>query len=185
MTKVRVSERSELDTGDGRSDVPIDVAMEMATAVTPSAAETVGATIVEPMERKENEKQRRRSEAQVTALAPSEWRSRMARTVRQQAQELMQLPQTVGHLTRIFEAQAARNEAQWWGMLTCMQERDQEWDARHEDDKHWGAGITNVIVMVINGVAPAQEESEKDRDKTAKMDGGGLEATQHADTPQE
>jgi hypothetical protein len=48
MTVVRVSEGSDLDTGEvgqGRSNMPIDVAMEMAMAVTPIAAATAGATI--------------------------------------------------------------------------------------------------------------------------------------------
>jgi len=75
MTEARVSGRSDLDkgeAGDGRSDAPMDVAMEMATAATPVAAETAGTTIVEPMERNENGKRRRRSEAVVTAVAPSD-----------------------------------------------------------------------------------------------------------------
>ena len=66
-----------------------------------------------------------------------------------------------------------------------MQEREQKWDARHEDDKLWGAGITNMIANVVKRVAPSQEAREKKRVKTAKMDGGGLEASQHADTTQE
>jgi len=74
----------------------------------------------EPMEGNENGKQRRRSEAPAT---PSNWRSRMERTMQQQAQELTQLHRTVGHLTNLVQAQAAREEAQWLGMRTWMQER--------------------------------------------------------------
>ena len=70
-------------------------------------------------------------------------------------------------------------------MMTWMQEREQKWDTRHEDDNLWGAGITNMIAKVVKGVAPGQEAREKERDKTASMDGGGLEASQHADTTQE
>ena len=91
MTEFRVSRRSDLDAGEaenGRSDAPMDVAMEMATAATSIAAETAGATLFEPMERNENGERRRRSEA---LAATSDWRSRMERTIRQQAQELMQL----------------------------------------------------------------------------------------------
>jgi len=134
MTEVRVSERSDLDTGeagDGRSDGPINVVMEMATAATPTAAETASATIFEPMDKNENRKRRRRSEA----LAPSKWSSCMERTMQQKAQELMQLHRTVGHLTNLVEAQAACEEAQGLGMMTWMQEREQRWDARHKDDK--------------------------------------------------
>jgi hypothetical protein len=72
MTEVRVSERSDLDTGeaaDGRSNVPMDVVMDMATGLTPIAAETVGATTLQQMERKENGKRRRWSEAPATAWA--------------------------------------------------------------------------------------------------------------------
>jgi len=109
----------------------------------------------------------------------------MERTVRQQAQELMQLDRTVGHLTNMLEAQEACEEAQWRGMLTWKREREQKWDACHEDDKLWGVGITNMITKVMKGVAPGQEARKIERDKTAKMDGGGLEASQHADSMQE
>jgi len=83
------------------------------------------------------------------------------------------------------QAQAAREEAQWVGMRTWMQEREQRWDARHEDDKVCRAGIPNIIVKVMKEVAPGKEAREKERDETARMDGGGLEASQHADTPQD
>jgi len=66
-----------------------------------------------------------------------------------------------------------------------MQEREQKWDACHEDDMLWGAAITHMIAKVMIGVAPGQEVREKERDKTAGMDGRGLEASQHADTTQE
>jgi len=81
MTKFRVSLRSDLDAGEaenGRSNMHIDVAMEIATAVTSIAPETACATIFEPMERNENVKVSRRSEA---PAAPSDWRSRMERTI--------------------------------------------------------------------------------------------------------
>jgi len=91
----------------------------------------------------------------------------------------------VGHLTNLLEAQVAHNEAQWLGMTTWMQEREQKWDARHEDDMLWGAGITNMIPEVMKGVAPGQGVREKEREKAARMDSGGLEASKHADTTQE
>jgi hypothetical protein len=138
MTKFRVSGRSDVDAGEagnGRSDAPLDVAMEMATAATSIAAETACATIFEPMERNENGKRRRRSEA---PPAPSDWRSRMQRTIQQQAQDLTQLHRTVGHLANQVEARAAHEEAQQLAMMTWMQEREQNWDAHYEDDKVWG-----------------------------------------------
>jgi len=185
MTEAGVSERSDLDTGeagDRRSDVPKDVAMEMTTLATPTAVETAGATMFEPMERNENGKRRRRSEAPAT---PSDWRSRQERTMRQQAQELTQLHRTVGHLTNLVHAPAAREEAQWLGMRTWMQEGKQKWDAHQGDDKVWGAGITNMIAKIMTGVAPGREGREIERHETAGMDGRGLEASQHADTTQE
>jgi len=59
MTEFRVSVRSDLDAGEaekGRSNAPMDVAIEMATAATPIVAETAGADIFEQMERNENGK---------------------------------------------------------------------------------------------------------------------------------
>jgi hypothetical protein len=66
-----------------------------------------------------------------------------------------------------------------------MQEREQKWDAHHEADKVWGPGITNLNAMIMKRVAPGQGAREKERYKTARMDGGELEASQHADTMQE
>jgi len=60
----RVSERSDLDTGeaaDGMSDAPMAVVMEMATEVTADTAETAGGTIFEPMVRNKYRKWTRRS----------------------------------------------------------------------------------------------------------------------------
>jgi len=65
-----------------------------------------------------------------------------------------------------------------------MQEKEQKWDAWHENDKLWGAGITTMIAQVIKGVAPGQELREKERNKAARVDGGRLEASTHADTIQ-
>ena len=160
----------------------MDVAMEMTTVATPTAT---GAKTFEPMERNENRTRRRKSEALVTALGPSEWRSHMERTMQLQVQALTQLLRTVGHLTNLLQAQATREEEQWLGMRTWMCEREQKRDARQEDDKPWGAGITNMIVKVMKEVAPGQEARDKERDETAGMDSGGLDASQPADTAQE
>jgi len=106
----------------------------------------------------------------------------MERIVRQQAQELMPQLQTVGHITHVLEAQAANEEVQWQRMLMWMQEREQKWDTHHEDKKLQGVAITYVIAKVMKSVAPGQVAREKERDKTVKMNGGGLEDSQHADT---
>jgi len=110
----------------------MDVAMEMATAATSIAAGTVGTTIFEMIERNKNRKWRSRSEA---LAAPSDWRSHMEKMIRQQAQEMTQLHQTLGHLANLVESQAAHQEARWLGIMTWMQEREQKWGVRHEDDK--------------------------------------------------
>jgi len=34
-------------------------------------------------------------------------------------------------------------------MMTWRQEREQKWDSRYEDDKVWGAGITNMIAKTL------------------------------------
>jgi hypothetical protein len=93
MTEGRVSERSGLDTGeaaDGRSDSPMDMAMEMAKAVTSIVEVTVGEATFQRMEKNENGK-RRRSQVPATAWALGHWRSRLEREGQQQAHELAQL----------------------------------------------------------------------------------------------
>ena len=115
ISKVSVSRRSNLDTGevgDGRSDASTDVSMEMALAATLIAAETVSANTFEPIERNGNGKRRKTSKALATPFAPNDWMSRKQRTMRQQAQELTQLHQTVGHLAYLLVAQATHEESQ-------------------------------------------------------------------------
>jgi len=51
-------------------------------------------------------------------------------------------------------------------------------------------GILDMAVKIlagakIGGAAPGQEVRDKERDKSARLDGGGLEASRHADTTQE
>jgi hypothetical protein len=185
MTKVRVSVRSVLDTGEaghGRSNVPMDVAMERATAVTSIATETVGATIYEPMERYENGNRRRRSKVPAPT---SDWRCRIERTIQKQAQEQTQLHWTVRHLAKLVEAWAVREDAQWLARMTWTQKREHKWDAHYVGNKLWVAGIANMIVKIRKGVARGQEGREKQREGTVRTDGGGLVASQYADTTRE
>ena len=66
-----------------------------------------------------------------------------------------------------------------------MQEKEQKADARHEDDKLLGAGITHLIAKFVKGVASGQETSENERDMPPKMASRGQETSQHADiTPE-
>ena len=69
--------------------------------------------------------------------------------------------------------------------MRWMQEREQKWDSRHEDDKLWRVDITNMIAKTMNGVAQGHEAREREREMNARMDGGGLEASQPADTTRE
>jgi len=97
---------------DGSSDAPMDMAMEMAMAVTPIAAETAGADTVEPMERNENGKRTRRSAVPAAAWALGDWRSRMMSAAQQQARELAQLHRTVSNMANMPETHTALPEAQ-------------------------------------------------------------------------
>jgi len=117
--------------------------------------------------------------------APGDCRSRMERTVRQQACEATQLHQTIDRMARMLEAQAARDEAQWLGMREWLQDRETKWDERHKDNVLWGTGIADMTAEVLAKarvweVAPAQEVRKEGRDETAMQDRGGLGASQHA-----
>jgi len=70
-------------------------------------------------------------------------------------------------------------------MMTWMKEREQKWDTRHEDDKLWWARITTSIAKALKKEEPGQEVREKETANTSGMDGGGLEALQHADRMQD
>jgi len=120
----------------------------------------------------------------VTATAYSDWRRLIERTMQQQAQELTQLHRTVEHLTNLLQVQATWDEAQRLGMRMSMNDIERKWDAHHNDDKLCEAGITNMMGKVMKGVPPGPETGENERDKTAGMDGGGLEASLHADSTQ-
>ena len=151
MSKVRGSQRSGLDTGgavDGRSDAPIDMAMEMATAVTPIAAETAGEDTLEPMERNENGKRRRRSEVLAATWALGDWRSQMERAAQQQASELAQLHRTVAKMGNMLETHTALQVAQWRGMKLRLEEKEKTRDASHPDDLLWGECITDMVARV-------------------------------------
>ena len=76
----------------------------------------------------------------------------MARILHQQAQELMQLHQTVGSQANLTESRAAREQTQWLGIMTWMEERECNRDACHEDDKLWVVGIMNMIAKVMKWV---------------------------------
>jgi hypothetical protein len=102
---------------DGTSDVPMSMAMEMATAVTSIAVGTAGDATHEPVERNKNGKQTR-SEVPATAWALGDCRSCMERAAHQQARKLAQLHQTITTMANMLEMQTALQEAQWRGIKT-------------------------------------------------------------------
>jgi len=116
MSEVRGSERSSLHTAgvaDGVSDAPMDLAMDILTAVTPIDVETAGEDTLEPMDRKRNGMRRRRSEVPVAAWARGNWRSRMEGAAQQEACVLAQLHRTVAKLANMLETHTALQDAQW------------------------------------------------------------------------
>jgi len=151
MTEVRVSERRGLDTvegADGRSDVPMDMAMEMAMPVTSIAAGTAGEATFEAMERNENGKWKR-SEVPATAWALRDWRSRMERAAQQQARELAQLHRIIAKMANMLETHTALQEAQWRGMKSWLEEKEKKRDAYHQDDLQRGEGITDMVARAV------------------------------------
>jgi len=125
MSKIRVSERSDPDTGeavDGTSDMLMDMIRDMVMAVTPITAETAGEIIFQLMERNKNRKGRRRSEDQATAGALGDWRSHMQRAALQEACELAYLYLTIATMANVLEARTALQEALWRWMRTWLEE---------------------------------------------------------------
>jgi hypothetical protein len=81
MTEDRVSERSDLDTGEAeewRSHAPMDVEMVMTTAAIPTTAETADPTLFAQIDRN---KQRKRIIRNGAPATPSNWRSNIERTM--------------------------------------------------------------------------------------------------------
>jgi len=109
-----MSRRSDLDAGEagnGRSNTPIVVVMEMATEATAITTDIAGATLFEPIERNENSKRSRRS---VAPLAPSDWKSRMERTIKQYAHELLSCAEQLDiSQTMRKPGQPARRHSGW------------------------------------------------------------------------
>jgi len=90
-----------------------------------------------------------RSETSESASAPVDWRSRMERTMRQQALKVMQLHQTIDRIARMLEAHAVREEAQSHGMKEWLQDSETKRDEHHSDDVLWGTGIMELTANVL------------------------------------
>jgi hypothetical protein len=68
------------------------------------------------------------------------------------------------------QAQGAREEAQWLGRRTWMQEREQKWDAHHEDDKLWG-GRHHKYHRKNHERSRTRPRSERERKRQDREDG--------------
>lgn len=60
-----------------------------------------------------------------------------------------------------------------------MEEREEKWDTRHQDDVLWGNGITDMATRVMAVTEPGQKETGR-----VDTDSVGLEALKHADRTQ-
>jgi len=109
--------------GAGELGIGIGAGYSVAGIVSMTRAAPATAIAARPLEPIGTGK-RPRTSGQEASRAPSDWRSRIERTMRQQGQEQTQLHRTVGHLASLLEAQAAHEEAQWLGMTKWMQERE-------------------------------------------------------------
>lgn len=158
---------------EGAEEIGAANGMACIASITHSIPAT--ATAGDPLECNVNGKIPR--SAQEASRAPSHWGCHNQRAIRQRTQKLTQMVRNVAHLANLLDSETACEEAQWLGMITWMQEREQTLDTRHENVKMLGAGMTARLAMIMKGVAPSQEAREKGRDKTAKMEGGGLEAS--------
>jgi len=157
----------------------MDMAMEMATAVTSIATETVGKDTPGPMERHENGKWRWRSEVPATTWALGDWRSRVKRAAQQQACKLAQLHRTIAKMAKMLETHTALQEAQWRGMKSWLEETKKKRDAYNQDDLLCGEGITDMVAGAVAATEGGQQEERR-----ADTDGGGLEASIHVDLTQ-
>jgi hypothetical protein len=116
ITEIGLSERSGLVAGevaDLRSDKPVDNAIEMGTAVTSFRPGTVGEDTLDPRERNQNGKQRKRSEVLAAALALGHWKSGSEHAAQQQTPEVAQLHRTIAKMANMLQTHPALDEAQW------------------------------------------------------------------------
>jgi len=159
--------------------MPMETAMEMGIAVTPTAADTDTTTTLERAERNDKGKRRMKSEALVSGMGPGDWRSRMERTAQQQARKLAQLHRTIAKMAIMLETQTALQEAQWPGIETWLEEKEDKWNMYHQDDVLWGKRIADMITRVIAATERGQRE-----ERQADTKGVELEDSIHADLTQ-
>jgi len=150
----------------------MDLAMEMAMAVKPIAAETAGKATLQPMERKENRKRRWRREIPAAAWALGDCMNRMERVASQEACELAQLHRAIAKMATMLETHIELQKAPRHGMKLWLEAKEKTWDVYHLDDLLWGEDITDMVERVV--AAPERNKKEN----------VGLEAPIHEDLTQ-
>ena len=73
----------------------------------------------------------------------------MERATQQKARELSKLHRTIAKMANMFDTQTALQEAQWRGMITWLEEKEEKRDAYHQDDVLWLKGITDMVKRVV------------------------------------
>jgi len=164
------------DAADGRSDAPMDIALEMGTAMSSIPVETAGADPLEPMERNDNRNWTRRCVVPATKWAHEDQRSHMERPAQQQARELAQLHRTVAIMVNKLKKPTTLQVTQWQGMSLWLQETEKIRDAYHQDDLLWGKGITDMVTRAV-----AETERDQNMEQNADAEAGGLEASIQTD----
>jgi len=97
----------------------------------------------------------------------------------QQARELAQLHKTIAKMANMLETQTALQESQWRGMKTWLEEKEEMWDAYHQDDVLWRMGITDMVKRVVAATDRDQREGRK-----ADIEGVSLDASIQSDLTQ-
>jgi len=111
------------DTDRGRAGERGGVANRVRGIASMTRAASATPTASDQLERNGNRK-RLRNWRPEDSRAPSDWRSRMERTMRQLAQELTQLHRTIIHVTNLLEAKALCEGTQLLAMMTWTQEKE-------------------------------------------------------------
>jgi hypothetical protein len=82
-------------------------------------------------------------------------------------------------MANMLETHTAQQEAQWRGMKSWLEEKEEKRDAYHQDDLLWGAGITDMVVRAV-----AATERGQNAEWGADSKGVGVEASIHGDLTQ-
>ena len=124
---------------------------------------------------------RLRCETSELASALGDWRSELERHMRQQAQKVTQLHQTIDRMARMPESRVACDDEQWLSMKEWLADRGMNLDERHKDNVLCRTGIVDIPTKVlakagVGETSPAQEVIKEESNQTVWQQGGGLKA---------